>query len=85
MNENEYNNTDSIPFDPTAETEDGSIAKFEAYYDKDNPSISYIPKEREHNIVFYAACAFFLALFVIGMWKTTSNIIEENRKNKSKV
>ena len=83
--ENEYNNTDSIPFDPTKETEDGSIAKFEAYYDKDNPSISYIPKEREHNVAFYAACAFFFVLFIIGMVKTISNIIEDNKKNKSKV
>lgn len=83
--ENEYNNADSIPFDPTKETEDGSIAKFEAYYDKDNPSISYIPKDRVHNIAFYAACAFFFALFIIGMVKTTSNIIEDSKKNKSKV
>ena len=79
--ENEYNNTNSVPFDPTGETDDGSIAKFEVYYDKDNPKVSYIAKDRVHDIMFYIVAVFFFVLFSIGMIKCVSNI-KKNKKAK---
>jgi hypothetical protein len=80
--EREVMNTNSIPFDPSEATESGEIAEFEAYYDETNPSKSYIPSEREHSPVGYAAFAFFIAIFIVGMVRSCMLIMATPKKNK---
>jgi len=82
--EKEYNNVNKIPFDPDSPTEDGNIAEFEAYYDKDDPSISYIPFERSHSILGYGAGGLLIVLSIVGMVKVIMNIADNMKSEKRK-
>ena len=80
----EFNNTNSIPFDPDQENDDGSIAKFEVYYDKDDPSKSYIEEEKHPSIIYYFILLFFIILFIIGAGKSALNIRDNIKKKRVK-